>query len=308
MLVRKAVCLLGGLLLMAGAGHAAAEQPFHERVTQHSVKSSDGVEIAYYAKGEGPTVLFLHGFPDLWLTWSHQMQTLEADGYRVAAMDLRGYNNSGKPKEISSYKRPQLLLDVMAVIDDLGVDDVTLVGHDWGGGISWRFAMQHPEKVNKLVILNLTHPRGYQTHRMNVSPEEKERTMGYIDRFQNPDAAKVFSAELLARRWQDDPALHEAYLAGYERSYFDGMLNFYRASYDQFNVTEISDYPQLQMPVLQIHGLEDSAVNKNGLRDTWNWVDSDYTLVTFPGVGHNVQNEAAEAVSATLQMWLNARR
>jgi pimeloyl-ACP methyl ester carboxylesterase len=294
------------LALVATPLVAADASRLFERVEHHKVKSSDGVEIAYYTTGEGPTVLFVHGFPDQWLTWSHQMAALE-DSYRVAAMDLRGYNRSGQPKEISAYERPQLLRDVMAVIDDLEVHDVTLVGHDWGGGISWRFAMAHPEKVSKLIICNLTHPRGYETHRLNVSAEEKEATMGYIDRLQSPDAAKGFSAERLASRWQHDPELHKEYLAGYRRSYFDGMINYYRAAYDEFNVTELTDRPQLKMPVLQIHGLDDRAVHHNGLRDTWNWIDADYTLVTLPGIGHNVQNEAAEVVSSTMRMWLDAR-
>ncbi len=295
------------LLATASPSVAKDEVPIYKRVEQHAVKSSDGVEIAYYTAGQGPTVLFVHGFPDQWLTWSEQMEALE-DSYRVAAMDLRGYNRSGKPKEIEAYKRPQLLRDVMAVIDDLGVETVTLVGHDWGGGISWRFAMAHPEKVNKLIICNLTHPRGYETHRLNVSEEERVRTMGYIDRLQHPDAADGFSAERLARRWEHDPEIHEEYLAGYERSSFDGMINYYRAAYDEFNVTELTPRPQLQMPVLQIHGLNDTAVHQNGLRDTWNWIDADYTLVTLPGIGHNVQNEAAEVVSQTMRLWLDARK
>ncbi len=299
-----AAILLFVLLVPAASGMDSADVA--SQVTQHKVASSDGVEIAYYTMGEGPTVLFIHGFPDLWLTWSHQMAAL-ADSYRVAAMDLRGYNNSGKPEAITSYARPQLLRDVMAVIGDLGVENVTLVGHDWGGGISWRFAMAHPDKVNKLIICNLTHPRGYETVRINAT-DEQQNNMRYIDRFQDPDAAKGFSAERLASRWEHDPKMHALYLDGYRRSSFDGMLNYYRASYAQFNVTEVSDWPQLPMPVLQIHGLDDRAVHQDGLRDTWNWIDADYTLVTLPGIGHNVQNEAAEAVSSNIRLWLDARR
>jgi len=304
-MIKRNLTLLIALFLVSLPLTAAEKQRIFQRVEHHSVESSDGVEIAYYTAGEGPTVLFLHGFPDQWLTWSVQMEALE-DSYRVVAMDLRGYNRSGKPEGIDSYERPQLLHDVMAVIDDLGESDVILVGHDWGGGISWRFAIDHPEKVNNLIILNLTHPTGYETVRLNMT-EEQRANMSYIDRFQSPDAASMFTAEMLARRWEHDPEIHKEYLEGYERSYFDGMLNFYRAGYSGFNPTEPTEYPQLQMPVLQIHGLGDAAVDKDGLRDTWNWINSDYTLVTLPGVGHNVQNEAADVVAKNMRSWLDAR-
>ncbi len=305
-MTHRTLALLIALCLVSLPLAAAEKERIFHRVEHHSVESSDGVEIAYYTAGEGPIVLFLHGFPDQWLTWSVQMEALE-DSYRVAAMDLRGYNRSGKPTEIESYERDQLQRDVMAVIDDLGDSDVILVGHDWGGGISWRFAMAHPEKVNKLIICNLTHPSGYEAVRLNMT-EEQKANMSYIDRFQSPDAASMFTAEGLAQRWEHDPEIHKEYLQGYERSSFDGMLNYYRASYDQFNPTEATKRPQLQMPVLQIHGLDDGAVDKEGLRDTWNWIDADYTLVTLPGVGHNVQNEAADAVARNMRSWLDARR
>ncbi|MEM6701545.1 MAG: alpha/beta hydrolase [Acidobacteriota bacterium] len=277
------------------------------RAIQKTAKSGDGVEIAYYSLGEGPTVLFLHGFPDLWLTWTHQMGAL-ADSYRVVAMDLRGYNRSGQPEEVSSYEMDHLLADVNAVIDDLGEESITLVGHDWGGGIAWRFAMAHPEKVHQLVICNLTHPRGYETVRINATPEQKAN-MQYIERIRDPEAVSKLgiTPERLALRWQSNPDMHELYLEGYRRSFFDGMMHYYRAA-DMFAATEPGDYPQLPMPVLQFHGLKDTAVHHDGLRDTWNWIESDYTLVTLPGIGHNVQNEAAETVSQTLRLWLDARR
>ena len=228
-MTRRILGLLIVVLLVSLPLAAADTERIFHRVEHHEVKSSDGVEIAYYTAGEGPAVLFLHGFPDQWLTWSVQMEALE-DSYRVAAMDLRGYNRSGKPEAVESYARPQLLRDVMAVIDDLGVDDVILVGHDWGGGIAWRFAMAHPDRVSKLMICNLTHPSGYEAVRLSMT-EEQKANMAYIDRFQSPDAAQMFTAERLAARWEHDPEIQKEYLEGYERSSFDGMLNYYRASY-----------------------------------------------------------------------------
>ena len=132
--------------------------------------------------------------------------------------------------------------------------------------------------------------------------------MQYIERIQDPDAAKGFSPERLASRYAGEPEVEKRYREAFERSYIDGMLNYYRANYAEFVATTIPDSPQLEMPVLQFHGLNDRAVHRDGLRDTWNWVDADYTLVTLPGVGHFVQSDAAEVVSSTIRAWLDARR
>ena len=118
--------------------------------------------------------------------------------------------------------------------------------------------------------------------------------MQYIERIQDPDAAKGFSPERLASRYAGEPEVEKRYREAFERSYIDGMLD-YRANYAEFVATTIPDSPQLAMPVLQFHGLNDRAVHRDGLRDTWNWVDADYTLVTLPGVGHFVQSDAARA-------------
>jgi pimeloyl-ACP methyl ester carboxylesterase len=92
--------------------------------------------------------------------------------------------------------------------------------------------------------------------------------------------------------------------AAYKRSYIDGMLNFYKANYFKEPYKELADWPTITCPVLQFHGLTDTAVDKDGLSKTWDWISNDYTLVTFPGKGHTIQREAAEKVTSTIKWWL----
>ncbi len=118
---------------------STASDDVFDRV-QHHHTDNEGVSIHYVSLGEGPVVLFVHGFPDFWYTWREQMDALSGN-FKTVAMDNRAYNLSGKPDGVENYAMPHLLADVDAVIRDLGVDSVTLVGHDWGGAISWQFAM-----------------------------------------------------------------------------------------------------------------------------------------------------------------------
>ena len=295
--------LLGACLLTSVAAFANDADIF-DVVEDHYV-DNNGVKLHYVTAGKGDPILFVHGFPDVWFSWSHQMLGL-MDDHKVAAMDMRAYNKSDAPEGVENYGMELLMSDIVAVIDALG-GNVTLVAHDWGAGICWRVAMYMPEKVNKLIICNLTHPTGYATVRANATPEQKANT-DYIRRFQDPDAGKMFTPTMLAgiSAGANNPH-HEQYKAAFERSYVDGMLNYYRAAWSQFQTDEIAEVPQLPMPVLQFHGLKDTAVDKDGLRDTWNWVDADYTLVSVPQAGHWVQREAADIVTDTMKWWINAR-
>ena len=279
-----------------------------ERVEHHET-DNDGVTLHYVTLGKGPVIFFVHGFPDFWFTWRQQMAAL-SDEYKTVAMDMRAYNKSGKPEGVEHYTMPYLLADVEAVIKDLRVDSVTLVGHDWGGVISWRFAMRYPHRVSKLVICNLTHPRGYDAVRRNATAEQKANTQ-YINDFQTPGFEKRFTPETLARISLGDVSgvVREHYVDAFAQSSIKGMLDYYRAAYPGLNSEAGwgADLPSLTMPVLQFHGLKDKAVDKDGLRDTWNWIDENYTLVTIPTSGHWVQRDAADIVSDTIRWWLKSR-
>ena len=285
-------------------GPIASADVFDE--VEHHTTNNDGVNIHYVTVGEGPVVLFVHGFPDFWYTWRNQMEGLKGN-FKCVAMDTRAYNKSDKPEGVENYKLDILLSDIGAVIKDLGVDTVSLAGHDWGGALAWRYAMMNQTQIDKLVIFNLTHPNGYMAVRNNATPAQ-EANMAYIKRFQDPDAHKMFSAKLVTGMvaGKESAEVQARYLEAFENSSFDGMLNYYRAVWPVLQAGGL-EVPDLDMPVLQFHGLKDTAVDKDGLRDTWNWITQDYTLVTIPTAGHWVQTEAADMVTTTMKWWLKSR-
>lgn len=294
--------LLAGI---AGVGVAADADDVWDRVGHHYA-SNDGVKIHYTTLGKGKPVLFVHGFPDIWYSWRNQMAALSSD-YRTAAIDGRGYNQSDKPEGIENYKMPHLVADIAAVIADMGEEKVTLVGHDWGGAIAWRFAMVHPEKVERLVILNLTHPKGYANVVANPTPAQKANIQ-YARQFaSSPPDGSPMPERFNAMADSMGPVVGAHYKEAYGRSYYDGMLNYYRANYNDVADGAWNDAANLPMPVLQFHGLKDTAVDKDGLKGTWDWIDNDYTLVTVPSAGHFVQWEAPDLVSETMRAWLAAR-
>ena len=303
--MRKSQFFASALVLIC-AVNVRGEDVF-DRV-EHHYADSDGVKIHYVTIGEGPVILFVHGFPDFWYTWRHQMEELSGS-FKCVAMDTRGYNKSDKPEGVENYAMDRLLSDVGAVIDDLGVEKVTLAGHDWGGAISWRFAINNPDKVERLVILNLTHPRGYANVIANATDEQRRNTQ-YARDFASSETSPGQSAARYARAGASgDEAVAARYLAALENSDLDAMLNYYRANYGGASSGGGSNpLPNLACPVLQFHGLLDTAVDKDGLIRTWDWIDKDYTMVTLPDVGHWVQRDGAETVTTTMKWWLLSRQ
>jgi pimeloyl-ACP methyl ester carboxylesterase len=115
--------------------------------------------LHYVEAGEGPLIVLLHGFPEFWYGWRLQIQPLAAAGFRVVAPDTRGYNLSSRPDGVAAYEVGKLADDIRGLILERGAESALLVGHDWGGSIAWATAMNHPEVVDRLAILNAAHPR-----------------------------------------------------------------------------------------------------------------------------------------------------
>jgi pimeloyl-ACP methyl ester carboxylesterase len=299
------VLALLSTLLAAPALAADSATDVWESVTHHFAENQ-GVKIHYASVGEGPVVLFVHGFPDFWYSWHRQMAGLE-DRYRAVALDLRGYNQSDKPQGKEHYLLEHLVADVKAVIDHLGGHPVNLVGHDWGGAISWRFAVTHPGLVKNLVILNLTHPRGYAAVLANPTPEQLKNTQYARDFAQDGSHQRLNLEQIAFFVAGTDERDRARYRQGLTASDPAAMVAYYQANYGSIRAEAVAQMPNLQMPVLQFHGLKDTAVDKDGLKGTWDWVNQDYTLVAIPSSGHWVQREAADLVTSNLRFWLDQR-
>ncbi len=276
-------------------------------LVEHGYAYNDGVKIHYVSLGEGPLLLFIHGFPNQWYDWRYQMAALAGD-YRVAAISLRGYNRSDRPKGVENYEIPHLTADVAAVINDLGVERATIIGHDWGGIIAWSFAEAYPQLTENLVIFNRPHPRS-RKREMALNNEQKQRS-AYIARFTTTEGdLGGMDAQRRAQSHQGT-VWYERYLAAYQRSDYEAMLNYYRAYYPKppWMVDESPIVP-LQVSVLEFHGLDDGAYVNQSLNDTWESMGRDLTLVTLPGIGHNSQNTGDIAfVTTMLSSWLEMQR
>jgi pimeloyl-ACP methyl ester carboxylesterase len=124
---------------------------------EHRTVEVNGIKMHVAEKGnkDGPVVLFLHGFPELWYSWRHQIAALGSLGYHAVAPDLRGYGDTEAPASVSSYTILHLVGDVVALIDSLGVDQVFLVAHDWGALIGWYLCMFRPERIKAYVTLSI---------------------------------------------------------------------------------------------------------------------------------------------------------
>ncbi len=281
---------------------------------RHGYADNNGVKIHYAEAGVGPLVVMIHGFPDFWYTWRHQMQGL-SDGYRVVAIDQRGYNLSDKPEGIENYDMRLLVSDVAAVVRHLGEEKAVIVGHDWGGAVAWNVAFYVPEIVDKLVILNLPHPNGVAQAVQNNPDALAGTTYAKVFRESNPDDPEVFfgmpmNSQTLSS-WVTDEEAQAKYIEAFERSDFTAMLNYYKRNYPDIwsGKTEPRPMaPRLNVSTLVFHGLDDTALHSDGLNNTWDWVDKDLTIVTVPGSGHFVQQDAAELVTTTMRSWLDARR
>jgi pimeloyl-ACP methyl ester carboxylesterase len=293
---------MAAALLLAGAA-AAAPAAGTDRYADNG-----GVKIHYVVQGQGPLVVLIHGFPDYWATWKPLMKTLNAAGYRTAALDLRGYNLSDKPKGEAAYAMPNLVGDVAAVIKAEGQPNATVIGHDWGAAIAWNVAMRRPEAVNKLIILSVPHPAGMA--RELASNKAQQEGSNYARNFQKAGSETALTAEGLAG-WVKDPKEKPGYVEAFKRSDFAAMMNYYRANYPKGTGAEVGappSFPPIKAPVLIIHGMKDTALNAAGHNGAWEHVEADTTILMVPTAGHFVQHDAEALVDRTIRDWLNERR
>jgi pimeloyl-ACP methyl ester carboxylesterase len=277
-----------------------------ESRVQHAYANNNGVKIHYASLGSGPLIVMIHGFPDYWYTWRNQMEGL-ADRYQVVAIDQRGYNLSDHPDGAENYDMRLLVSDVAAVIKSLNKDKAIIVGHDWGGIVAWQFAINLPRMTDKLIILNLPHPRGLG--RELAKPDSQQaKNSAYARNFQQPGSEAKLTPEGLAS-WVKDPQAKPKYIEALRRSSLTAMMDYYRRNYPREPYKEdTSPLVKVQAPTLEIHGLKDTYLLAGALDGTWNWIDNDFTLVTIPNAAHFVQHDASAQVTAVMRSWLDTHK
>jgi epoxide hydrolase 4 len=271
-----------------------------QELGEEGFADSGGVKIHYVTTGKGPLVVMIHGFPDYWYSWRDQMPAL-AKHFQVVAIDQRGCNRSDQPKGVENYTVEKLVEDVLAVVKHFQRDKAVIVGHDWGGLVAWTFAMTHPDKTDRLVVLNLPHPNGMLRELAN-NPQQQKNSQ-YARNFQEDKGTALLKPEVLAA-WVKEPEAYKKYVEALRRSSLEGMLNYYKANYPREPYKDDRTFPPVKCRVLMIHGLEDQYLLPGALNDTWKWVEKDLTLVTVPKAGHFVHRDAPEFVTRKMVRWL----
>lgn len=202
-------------------------------------KLSNGMTLHYASAGRKnrPLLLFLHGFPEFWYAWQAQLAYF-GESYFAVAPDLRGFNLSDQPQEVDAYRPKLLLQDIDEFIRFLGYDDCVIVGHDWGGALSWQFAISHPQRLSRLLIINATHPVPFAEGLANDPAQQAASS--YMNLLRSNDAEQLLGAndfrELerlmlgmgVSTDWFDD-ATRSRYHQCWSRG-LRGGLNYYRAS------------------------------------------------------------------------------
>ncbi len=166
---------------------------------RHQTVQADGVALHVVESGprDGPPVLLLHGFPEFWYGWRHQIGPLADAGFRVIVPDQRGYAESDKPARVASYALDTLASDVAALIRSSGRPRAAVVGHDWGGIVAWWLAIRHPELVERMAVINAPHPVAFRRH-LRSSPRQMLKSW-YMLAFQVPGLPE---ATLRRRNWR----------------------------------------------------------------------------------------------------------
>ena len=298
--MHRALAALSLTAILFAAPAVAAPADILDRVRDHYA-DSDGVRIHYVTLGRGPLLVMIHGFPDFWDGWREQMAGLSRR-YQGAALDLRGYNLSDQPKGVEQYDITLLAKDVAAVVRDLGREHATIIGHDWGGGVAWTFAMLYPAMTERLIVLQTPHPRGL-LRELRTNPQQLANSE-YARTFQQDGAYLGFTPEILASI-AATPATRQQYVDAFARSDIEAMFNYYKRNYPRAPYADL-ELPKVSAPVLVIHGLADQFLLAAGHNSTWDWVDAPVTIATVPGVGHFVQQAAPATVTRLIKQWLAA--
>jgi pimeloyl-ACP methyl ester carboxylesterase len=272
---------------------------------RHRTIATNGVRLHAVEAGpaDGPLVLLLHGFPEFWYGWRHQIAPLAAAGLRVLAPDQRGYNTSDKPRGVAAYGLDELARDAVGLIEEAGRERAVVVGHDWGGAVAWWMAQRFPERVERLVAVNVPHLDVMRRHlwrdpaqrrrsrymfffQLPWLPERKLRRHGWavarraLTKTSRPGTFSGGDLELYREAWRQPGAL-------------TAMLNWYRAGL-WARPKPLPD-PRVRAPALLIWGARDRFLGIEMAQPSVDLCD-DGRLVVLEEATHWVQHEEPERV------------
>ncbi|CAN5620216.1 alpha/beta hydrolase [soil metagenome] len=276
---------------------------------EHGDADVGGVRLHYVEAGDGELTLLLHGFPDFWYSWRHQIPALAGAGCRVIAPDLRGYNTSEKPEGIRAYRIEELVADVVGLVRHAGAARATLVGHDWGGIVAWYTAMLHPEAVERLVILNAPHPAVFNRELFRSTQLLRS---WYVGAFQIPHLPEaLFRAgdyALLERVLRGESVRADAFTDEDIRRYKEAVaqpgaltasINYYRAALRYGRPELAAERRTVEAPTLVIWGEQDPHLVVGLTEGLEEWVPR-VRVARIRDAGHWVQADAPDRVNELL--------
>ena len=283
-----------------------AAQRVDEALLRHCyVEVEAGVRLHYVTLGNGPLVVLLHGFPEFWYAWRRQISDLANAGFRVVAPDQRGYNLSDKPASVPAYGVARLADDVAALIRACGEEKALIVGHDWGAGVAWSFAMAYPEMVERVVVMNGPHPERMLKGLRDPVQLLRSWYMFFFQIPQLPEAiARLDNFKFLLTPMRQEPTNPDAFEPGdfprYVEAYaregaVEAMINWYRAIVRGKTV----ELRRTDAKALVLWGEQDRHLGRELATPSPDLVPN-ARVVFVPGATHWLQHDAPARVNEEL--------
>ncbi len=306
-----------------GTDEHASQPPVRDGQYAQVGTAARSLRLHYASCGDerAPLLLMLHGFPEGWFAWREQMSAFAAR-FHMIAPDLRGYGRSDKPEGVGAYRVAELVADVNALIDALGYERCTLVGHDWGGVLAWAFAIAHPERVERLVILNAPHPVLF-AEALAHDPRQQAAS-AYMNWLRRPGSETVLARDDFARLeamlesmggapWLDAARRAEYHEAWAIHGALAAAVNYYRASPlhppddgEAAGVSPALDASRftVRVPTLVVWGERDLALLPS-LLDGLDRVVPQLRIVRLPEATHWLVHEAPQRVAAEIAAFVD---
>ena len=294
--------------------------PTPETLLQHgwseSTKTVNGLNLHVVEAGDegAPLLILLHGFPEFWWAWRHQITPLADSGYHVVVPDMRGYNTSDKPQEVSAYTIDILTADVIALADAFGADRFDLVAHDWGAVIGWWVAAKHPDRLKRVVLMDGPHPDVWGKQAMKHPTQALKST--YVAFFQLPWVPEAtlgsfdnagLKAMIRGSAKPDtfEPGALEHYSEAWSHpGSVTAMLNYYRALRER---PKESEPARLSPPTLILWAADDVFLEKH-VAEAGLALCDDGKLEMVEGASHWLHIEQPERINARVLEWLREGR